>query len=150
MFKKILLFVIMLFTISACTLSGDGGGSIVLDDIYYNKGDYINIDSRYFEEKNPTSYVLFVYNSFCTLKIPCDTIFQKYMDKYNIDFLSINIDEYKKTELYNTVKYAPTIIIVEKGEIAAYLDAESDDDLDKYQDAKVFESWINKYISTKK
>ena len=37
---------------------------------------------------------------------------------------------------------------VEEGKIVAYLDANDDKDLDKYQDSKIFEEWINKYIYT--
>ena len=70
------------------------------------------------------------------------------MKKYKIDFLTINIDEYKKTKFYTQVKYAPTVIVVNNNRIVAYLDAEKDKDLDKYQDVNEFEKWINKYIET--
>lgn len=122
---------------------------IKLDENYYNQGNYIEIKSDYLEKNNPNNYILYVYNSFCSLEIPCETIFKKYMEKYKIDFLSINIDEYKKTNLYEKVKYAPTIIIIKNKKIYAYLDAESDEDIIKYQDEQEFEKWINKYIETK-
>ena len=44
------------------------------------------------------------------------------------------------------MKYAPSIIIVKDKEIVSYLDANSDEDLDKYQDEEAFESYLNKYI----
>ena len=68
------------------------------------------------------------------------------MQKYNISFLSMPFKEYRNISLYNEVKYAPSIIIVENGKIVDFLDAEKDDDLDKYQDVKEFEEWINKYV----
>mgnify|MGYP000092232876 FL=1 len=68
------------------------------------------------------------------------------MKKYNIDFISISFDKFKSTYLYETVKYAPSIIIVKDKEIVSYLDANSDEDLDKYQDEEAFESYLNKYI----
>ena len=52
----------------------------------------------------------------------------------------------KKTYLYKKVKYAPSVIIVKKQKIIAYLDAEKDEDMDKYQDEKEFEKWLKKYI----
>ena len=51
--------------------------------------------------------------------------------------------------IYQKVKYAPSIIIVRDGHIVDYLDANSDDDLDKYQDVNEFEKWISKYIYLK-
>ena len=68
------------------------------------------------------------------------------MKKYKIDFLSIPFEEFKNTNIYKTVKYAPSVILVEKGNVVAYLDAESDDDLNKYQDINEFEEWMNNYV----
>ena len=68
------------------------------------------------------------------------------MNKYKIDFLSISFDEFKNTGFYKKVKYAPSIIIVKEGKIVAYLDPNSDDDFDKYQDATKLEEWIKEYV----
>ena len=147
MIKKIILILLFLIII---TYSFVYNQKVKLDDIYYNNGEYINIDSTYLNNQTHNNYVLFVHNSFCTFKTPCDTIFKQYMQKYKIDFLTINIDEYKKTKFYSQVKYAPTVIVVNNNRIVAYLDAEKDKDLDKYQDVNEFEKWINKFIITKK
>ncbi len=68
------------------------------------------------------------------------------MQKYKIDFLSMGIDDFKKIDLYSEVKYAPSIIIVDKGKIVTYLDAESDEDSEKYHDPDKFEDWISNYV----
>lgn len=68
------------------------------------------------------------------------------MDQYEVRFLSIPFEDFKNTNFYNKVKYAPSIIIVKKGKVISYLDANSDDDLNKYQDVDVFSEWIKKYI----
>lgn len=68
------------------------------------------------------------------------------MTEYNISIISIPFEEYKKTTFYKKVKYAPTIILINKGKIIAYLDANNDDDLAKYQDITAFTNWINTYI----
>ena len=48
---------------------------------------------------------------------------------------------------YDKVLYAPSLIIIKKGEIIDYLDANSDEDLDKYQDVKKLELWLDNYIN---
>ncbi len=58
-------------------------------------------------------------------------------------------DEMKESYLYKKVKYAPSVIIIKKGKIIAYLDADKNADLDKYQNEKVFEKWIKNYIYLK-
>ena len=58
--------------------------------------------------------------------------------------------EFKKTVFYDTVKYAPSVIIVRNNSIIAYLDANKDEDLEKYQDVDKFEKWLNEYIYLEK
>jgi alpha-acetolactate decarboxylase len=147
MIKKITLLVITIILITGCgTTKKYDGEKIVLDNQYYNKGEFIDVKSDYISDNSHKNYVLFVYNMFCSLKIPCENIFQEYMTNNKIDFLSMNIDEYKKTKFYNEVRLAPTVIIVKNNEIVAFLKADSDEDLEKYQDVKEFERWINNYI----
>ena len=119
---------------------------INLSDIFYNEGKYIDIKSDQINNYKNDNYVIFTYNSYCNLEVPCEETFKKVMEKYKIDFLSIKIDEFKKTYLYKKVKYAPSVIIVKKQKVIAYLDANKDEDMDKYQDEKKFEEWLKKYI----
>ena len=141
---KILILVVLVTFVSGCFNSDVE--KFYLDDKYYNNGEFVELTSDEYELLDSKNYVVFTYNNFCTLKIPCESIFKEFMDKYKIDFISIPFDEFKSTNLYKRVKYAPSVIVVKDGSVVAYLDAESDDDLDKYQDADEFESWLSEYI----
>lgn len=123
---------------------------IYLTKKYYKSGNYIEVGSEQLEKLKKDTYVLFTYNSYCNLKIPCETIFKKTMEKYKIDFLSTPFVEFKKTKFYKKVNYAPSVLIVSKGKIISYLDANKDSDLEKYQDDKKFEKWLQKYIKLSK
>jgi hypothetical protein len=68
------------------------------------------------------------------------------MTKYNISFYSVPFDEMKESYLYKKVKYAPSVIIIKNGKVIAYLDADKNADLAKYQDDEAFKNWISKYI----
>ncbi len=144
MSKKIaiLLLVNLLLLVIGCSLHSE---KFYLEDKYYGNNDFIEVDNLTDE-----NYILYVYNSFCSFPKPCADVFQEFMQENNVVFLSMPIDKYKTTKLYSEVKYAPTIIIVESGKIIAYLDAESDDDIDKYQDVQKFSEWISKYIYLEK
>ena len=72
------------------------------------------------------------------------------MKNNNISIISIPYDKYKKTDFVKKVKYAPTIIIIHKNKIVAYLDADKDEDVDKYQDINAFTNWVNKYVYLEK
>lgn len=121
-----------------------------LDDKYYNEGNFININSNDLNNINSNNYIVFTYNNYCNFEIPCDKIFQEFMKKYKIDILSIPYEDFKNTWLHNDVKYAPSIIIIKNKKVIKYLDAEKDEDIERYQDVNKFEQWLNEYINLSK
>ena len=143
MLKKIVLSLLLIIIITGCSLNKEPK-KFYLNDKYYGSSNFIATSSSEIPKKE--SFVLYTYNNYCNFAIPCDTIFTTFMEKYNIDFVSIPFAEFKNTKYYKTVKYAPSIIIISKGKIVAYLDANSDEDLIKYQDVEAFETWLDKYI----
>ena len=115
-----------------------------LESKYYNVGE--KIDVKDISDISNESFLLFTYNSFCGMAKPCEEIFHNVLLKNKIDYVSMAIDDFKKTKFHETVKYAPSFLIIEKGEIVAYLDANEDDDLKYYQNEDDFENWLKKYI----
>ena len=142
--KKVVLLLLTIFLFIGCT----NKEVFYLSEKYYNNGDYISISSE--EISDNESYLLYTYNNFCSLPVQCENIFKEVMEKYKIDALLISFDDFKKTKFYNKVKYAPSVIIVKNGEIVAYLDANSDKDLEKYQNTDKFEEWLKKYVYLEK
>lgn len=151
MVKKIFLLLLIIIVCVGCSnYKNVDSNKIFLSDMFYNKGNFIEIDSKSLEDYSNTTYLLFTYNNFCSLPISCEKIFKSFASYYKIDFLSMPFSEFKNTYLYDTVKYAPSVLIVENNKIIAYLDANKDDDLEKYQDVNKFKDWINNYINISK
>lgn len=146
--KKVFGLLIILFMVTGCFNNkinqNDGIERIYLTDSYYNNGNFVEVNDL--NNLDNDTYVVFAYNNFCNFSVPCDKIFESFMTKYDIDFIKIPFDKFKETYLYDEVKYAPTIIVVSEGKVITYLDANKDEDLDKYQDEKAFEKWLNNYI----
>ncbi len=140
--KKLLLLLVIFL------LVGCANDKFYLSDKYYNNGDLININSTSINEDE--SFILYTYNNFCNLPVSCETIFKEVTSKYKLDVLSIPFEEFKKTEYYGKVKYAPSVLLINKGKIISYLDANSDRDYEKYQDSNKFEEWLSKYIYLEK
>ena len=121
-----------------------------LEDKYYGSSEFIEIDNNEFKKIQNESYVLYIYNNFCNLPIPCHEIFEQYMKEKNIAFLSMKYEYFKETKLHDKVRFAPSVIIVKDGKIVDYLDAEKDEDLDKYQNIDEFSKWIENNIYNKR
>lgn len=146
MLKKILLFVVCMCLLTSCS----GNKKIYLSNEFYGEGNFKEINNDSINQYNNKTYLLFTYNNYCSLPIPCDKIFLEVAKKNNISILSMPFSEFKKTVFYDTVKYAPSIIIVDEGKVIKYLDANKDEDLEKYQDVDKFEKWLNENIYLKK
>lgn len=121
-----------------------------LSDQFYNTGDYIDTDVEGVKNLNKDSFIIYTFNNFCIFTTPCDEIFKVVMDKYKIDIVSVPFSELKETKYYNTIKLAPSIILVKDGEVVTYLRADSDEDFKKYQDPDAFEKWLGEYIYLEK
>lgn len=147
---KKLLLLFLLIMVTGCSNNkinqNDDIKRFYLNDKYYNEGNYIKIDNNDLKKLENESYVLFTYNGYCSMTSSCEEIFKEFMEKYKIDFLSMHFEDFKKTKLYDKVKYAPSVILVENGKIKAYLDANEDDDLEYYRDSNKFANWMNNYV----
>ncbi len=140
--KKIVI-ILAIFLLVGCTKKID---KFYLNEKYYNEGNYIKVDANELETIKNGSMIIYTYNNFCNLPIHCETIFKEFMESKKIDFISIPFDEFKKTIFYQKIEFAPSIIIVNNGEVIDYLKADSDDDYDKYQKVDVFREWLEKYV----
>ena len=147
--KKILIVLLISLTLRGCIISkkqNDNKIRFYLSDKYYHTGEFVKVDNKSLEKLNKENFILFTYNPYCNLPISCEKIFEEFMKKYNIDFISIPFSDFKETSYYDNVKYAPSVMIIKEGEVIDYLDANDDKDLQKYQDEKEFEKWLDNYV----
>lgn len=151
--KKILIgILILVLIITLVILFVPKNSKFYLDEEYYNtEEEFITIESDKLKElvDNKSSFVVFTYLPYCTFSVPCDVIFKTFLTNNKMSFYSIPYDELDSVKEFKKIKYAPSVIIVKEGKIVKYLDANSDEDLSKYQDVKEFTSWIKKYIKIK-
>ena len=140
---------IFILIVTGCFNNNDSKDKIYLEDKYYGSTEFKSINTNQFEEmiKNKESFVLYTYNFYCILPISCETIFKEFMEENKISFNSLKFEDLKKTSIYDHVKYAPSIIIFNDGELVTYLDPDSQEDLNYFQDIDEFTKWITSYIN---
>ena len=152
--KKVIFVIIPLLLIGIITfvLMNNKSDKFSLEDKYYGTGEFIDVSNSELENiiKNKENFLLYTYNNYCSLPIPCDSIFGSVMKEYGFNILQIKFSDFKETNLYKKVKLAPSVLIFKDGKLIEFLDAESDNDLKKYQDKEEFKNWLNNYIELKK
>ena len=144
--------VIILLSILLCINFPKSNDKFNLDKKHYNTEErFIEIEKEELKEllDSKNSFALFTYLPYCTFSIPCDVIFETFLNTNNMSFYKIAFDELDGVEELSEVKYAPSVILINKGKVVSYLDANSDDDLSKYQSVDDFSDWIKKYINIK-
>lgn len=147
--KKIILLVLVILSMTGCTKENS---KFYLNDEYYNAGKLVDIDSKELTNilKSNDSFILFTFNPYCNFKVSCENVVENFSKNNNITIFKIPFEEFKSTKLYNTIKYAPSIILINKGKIETYLDPNKDEDSIKYQEEKALKDYIEMYIDTKK
>lgn len=139
--KKVVLILLGLITLCSCQKKQE---KFYLNENYYNVSGLKEITKDDILEND--NFILFTYNNYCSLAIPCEDIFKEFSENNNIQILSIPFDEFKNTKYYEKVKYGPSVLIIKDGNLVAYLNAEKNSDIKKYQDVNEFTDWIKNYI----
>ncbi len=147
--KKFILLILFTLSMTGCVKENS---KFYLNDEYYNAGKLVDIDNKELTSmiESNNSVILFTYNPYCNFKVSCESIVEEFSKGNNITVFKISFEDFKNTKLYNTVKYAPSIILVNNGKIKTYLDPNKDEDSIKYQDAKALKNYIEMYIDIKK
>lgn len=146
MSKKVIIslisLIVLLLVIFICVYERDS--KFYLDDKYYLSNEFIPVDNL--KEIGNDSYIMYTYGDFCAFSTPCEDIFKSFMDEYNISFIKMHYDGFKDTKYHKSVLYPPSVLIIKKGKLIAFLNAEDDNDINKYQDPLEFKNWVDKYI----
>ena len=147
--KKIILLVFVILSMTGCIKENS---KFYLNDEYYNDGKLVDIDNKKLTNmlKSNDSFILFTYNPYCNFKVSCENVVENFSKNNNITIFKIPFEEFKNTKLYNTIKYAPSIILINNGKIETYLDPNKNEDSIKYQEEKALKDYIEMYIDTKK
>lgn len=153
--KKIFLVILTIIIVGAVFLflimNNNKIEKFYIEDEYYNTGGLTDVTKEEVEKMldDKKSFVLFADTNFCTLGVPCKDIFKETSEIKKIKILQISFTEFKETKLYDEVKYGPTVVIINEGEIVDYLDANSKEDKELYQNTDKFYEWLTKYILIK-
>ena len=140
--KKIIVLILISLLLVGCN------GKIKLEDKYYKRSEFIDIDYLGVDDliKSKENFVVFIYQPMCTMSSEFEKLLDEYMDIKKISIYKMSFTDMKKTSLKDTVKFYPSFIIFKDGEVVDFLDADSDEDTNKYKILKAFNEWFEGYV----
>lgn len=122
---------------------------VKLDAEYYADGaEFMELTAGEYEGliEAKKSFVVMVDQSGCTTADRLREYVTRYMIETGILVYRMMFTEVKESSLHEKVKYYPSVAVVSKGKVVAYLRADEDADADKYNDYDAFKAWIGKYL----
>ena len=140
--KKIIVLILVSILLVGCN------GKIKLEDKYYKRSEFIDVDHSKVNDliKSKESFVVFIYQPMCTMSSEFEELLDEYMDIRKISIYKMSFSDMKKTSLKDTVRFYPSFIIFKDGEVVDFLDADSDEDTSRYKLVKSFKEWFESYV----
>ena len=136
---------------STLTLINESGSDSKQEDIVIDDSYFIEIDSvsKLQElENDKKTFALYVYLPGCASCASFLPIVKEFIDANDIEMYAV-----KLTDIYNEpnsvsdrISYTPSMFIYIDGQVKAYLDPGSDQDLEYYQTLEGLSSWFSKYL----
>ena len=141
--KKLLILVGLLLLLVGCKQE-----KFYLEDNLYENNTITDITVKEFKklEKDKKNFAIFVYLPGCTSCAEFKEVLTEFNKDNNIEFYSISITECDGTSILDNIKFALSMLLYEKGEVVAFLDATSDEDKPELTDVNSFKTWLNEYI----
>ena len=122
---------------------------VVLDSEYYGgNAEFIDLSANEYEGliDAKKTFAIFVDQSGCTTADKLRGFVQDYMKETGTVFYKMMFEQDKESSLHEYVKYYPSVVVVNKGKVAGYLRADSDEDAAAYNNYDDFKVWISKYL----
>lgn len=111
------------------------------------KPEYVGLNATLYDRKveDKESFVVMVDQNGCTTADKVRQFVLDWAGERRTKVYRIMFEEVKKSKLYNSVEYYPSVAVVKNGEPVAWLKADSDADADAYNDYDSFKNWINNF-----
>lgn len=126
-----------------------GEQKVVLDAEYYNaQSGFTDLTAQEYEELvgAKKSFVVFVDQGGCTTADRLREYVGRYMEEAGVSVYKMMFAEVKESSLHEFVKYYPSVVIVSRGQVVAYLRADSDDDAKVYNNYEDLEGWMKRFL----
>lgn len=100
---------------------------------------------RLVEEKK--SFVVVIDQGGCVTAERLKEYAKEFGKERGIKIYRMIFSEMKETSLHNNIKYYPSIAVISKGRVQAFLRADSDEDAPEYNDYEEFRQWMERVLN---
>lgn len=123
-------------------------GKFRLEEELYGEGEFLEISGEEYEERawNGESFLVVARMEVCPAEFPVTDTVRSLAAERGVKFYSLKDEEFRKTSLKEKVKFLPSVVIVKEGEVVDFLDAEDDEDLERYKSTEELLKWLEEVV----
>lgn len=122
--------------------------SFNLSEENYGTPEFIDIKkddfSKLISEKK--SFLLFIDQTACITADGLRDIAVRLSEEKSLKIYHIMWQEARDTTLHEKIRYYPSFAVIREGNLVDWLDADSDEDIDRYKEYHSLLSWLDSYI----
>lgn len=152
--KKVLLIILIVLIVLSFLVTiilKQNNKPFYLEDSYYgiNNVTEINVDELNELINNKKSFAVFVYQPMCITSCDFEKVLDEFLEEEKISIYKIAFSDIKDTEIGKSVKFYPSFIIYNNGNMIDFLESNKDEDVNYYTSKEGFKKWFTKYVKLK-
>lgn len=149
--KKVLLIILIVLSFLVTIILKQNNKPFYLEDSYYgiNNVTEINVDELNELINNKKSFAVFVYQPMCINSCDFEKVLDEFLEEEKISIYKIAFSDIRDTEIGKSVKFYPSFIIYNNGNMIDFLESNKDEDVNYYTSKEGFKKWFTKYVKLK-
>ena len=119
-----------------------------LNDEYYGTAQITEISADELNQlvAERRSFVVLVYQNMCSVSANFEAMMQEFVGAENLSIYKIRFSVLEDTALGESVKFYPSLAIYHDGELVDFLEANADEDTERYKDQAALRQWLTAYV----
>ncbi|HAB66486.1 MAG TPA: hypothetical protein DCE23_03865, partial [Firmicutes bacterium] len=89
---------------------------------------------------------VFLYQPSCIASADFESVLNEFINSNKISIYKLTFSSIKNTEIGEKIKYYPSFMIYNKGEMVDFLESDKDEDVEYYTSKDGFTKWFTKYV----
>ena len=119
-----------------------------LDDEYYGESEMIELYKDEYEKliAEQKTFVVMIDKVGCKTTETMRDNMASFPDDLKFKYYRMMWSEVRESSLHEYVKFTPSVAIIYKGKVKAWLQADRDEDSEYFNSAEALKQWLQKYI----
>ncbi len=121
-----------------------GESGFYLDEKYYGESRLEEVDAERLQEliNEGGAFGVLVHQPMCAVSTELVAVVEQFQSEQNMSFYKIAFSKLKEGGVAEELKYYPSFLIYREGKLVDFLEADNNEDTEKYKNLGEFSDWF--------